>query len=113
MNDKGKVAVGDLGTNPQCTNWRVGNEANHIWFDFLVLPDGQVTVDSYLVFSDQQVDETFLYEIVDRSEAMHAASTLVEDAVKYLEEGDAGELTWRTCPEFLAKLEAELQAQVH
>lgn len=110
------VTAGGKTTAPQCDqNFTVGNALRFISFAYLVLADGRVVIHSALCDAGDERYEDFLYEIVERHEAMKVAVSMVDDAIDYLEEiGSPLDLEQSaTAEDFLEKLQQELKFGLH
>lgn len=101
-------------TVPQLSGYYVGNRLCYITLSFAHLPDGRVVVHSALhEEGDPEPKETFLYEIVDRQDAMRCAETMVEDALEYLEAVGVTLDHNLSAEHFLNRLRADLKNRLH
>lgn len=118
VNDQGHLVMMDGSpiTVPQLSGYYVGNKLCYITFSFDAksLPDGRVVVHSALhEGGDPDPKETFLYEVVDRQDAMHCAETMVLDALEYLEACGVHDDENDSPKDFLNRLRADIKNTLH
>ena len=102
-----EIPVGEL---PQ---YYVGNPLHYISFRHMIIPKlGKVAVHSEIHDADGRRQD-FLYEVVERHEALDCAETMVEDATAYLASmGVAFDMN-ATPLVFLERLSEELHGSLH
>lgn len=115
VNEQGHLVMDGLPiTVPQLSGYYVGNKLCYITFSFAHLPDRRVVVHSALhEGGDPDPKETFLYEIVDRWDAMGCAETMVLDALDYLEACGVPDDQNDSPKHFLNRLRADLKNTLH
>jgi hypothetical protein len=90
----------------------VGAPERFICFASCVLKDGRVVVHS-LICDTNRGPEDFLYEVVERHEAVRTATTMVQDAIDYLQECGDRVGPGGAAQDFLDKLKQELTHGLH
>lgn len=117
LNEEGHIVTeAGMTTEPErgeIPAYYIGNPRCRISFSSLVLPDDRVVLHSYLLDPDTDTDETFLYEVVYRHEAMDAASSMVQDAGEFLDSGGNWFDGNQTPNAWLSRLAHEIQGSLH
>lgn len=109
INEYGRLINSDGSTTePTKSNFWLGDSNYRIAFDFLVLDDGKVALDSFYGNIKGSRAETFLYEVVTARQAVEAASTLTQDAEKFLKEEGCEDLTGNA-EQFIEQLVIQLE----
>ncbi len=93
--------------------WYTGDDSDFIAFDYQMLDDGRVVLHSALHSDTQGLCEDFLFEVVRRDSALHAARTMVWDAEDYLEEATGDMPASMTEQDFIDHLKQALNAGLH
>lgn len=78
INSKGKT------TNPTTSTYFAGTSNIRIAFDVCDLDDGKVAIHSMYGNINAQVAEDFLYEVVEREDALECLITMIDDAHNFL-----------------------------
>ena len=93
--------------------WFTGDDADYIAFDYVILLDGRVVLHSALHSDTLKLYEDFLYEVVDRHEAVDCACSMVTDAEEYLEEATGFWPNIESEQDFVGHLNQALGAGLH
>lgn len=117
VNERGHIEMANGASTESrvidCPAYYVGTPTEQrITFASMVLSDGRVVVHSALHLPERETED-FLYEVVERHEAVDAARSMVEDAYDYLRDFNYpvdGNLSGSV---FVNKLEAELKNSLH
>lgn len=115
INDEGHVQLPcGKTTNPLDEPiWYVGVPHEYVSFAYLMMPDGRVAIHSAVRSLENDVAEDFLYEIVERHEAVATAESMVQDGIAWLLEHNCEFDYNEIAPEFIEKLEQELYVGLH
>lgn len=87
MDRRGHIHVDGRTTQPLSGElFYVGNLANFIAFDALVIGDGRVVLHAMVQLAYDDLQEDFLYEVVRADAALEELVEMVEDAAEHLVE---------------------------
>lgn len=85
LNEAGRIEMGQKTTRPkELPFYYVGGDTCLISFAFMLLTDGRVVLHSLLTEALTDTQEDFLYEVVDRHEAVETLCTMIEDAAQHV-----------------------------
>ncbi len=116
VNERGHIEMADGKTTEvqlrEMAQFYVGNEFNFITFRHMLLDDGRVVVHSELHDASGPLED-FLYEVVDRTEAIRCATSMIDDAIEYLESLDISPDNNDSPDEFIALMRQALYHRLH
>lgn len=91
----------------------VGSDRGKVAFDYLMLPDGRVVLHSAFVDPGRGTAEDYIYEVVQRREAVQVAEDLINDAAQFLQ-AEGYPMDWNGgAVDLLRRLAQEVSTGLH